>query len=192
MAKGVDYQRLSVDGTLNAGLSILGVTFIIGILVGLFVIAAFTFQENSTVYICANGEILEDERVVEDGTADCLDGSDEFWPNPENNGEIVESSQFGFISYMMLGCSGIFLVAGILGLSTKILADSISAGLALHAADQNPRGNIKSIVPIMPATPIQVSTPVPAPIPAPVPAPMHSQQQHIPEPGSGHSMPPPQ
>ena len=185
MATDVNYRRLSVDGTLNAGLSILGVTFLIGILVGLFVIAAFMSKETVSVYVCANGEIIESaEGLEEDGIDDCEDGSDEYWPTGSVDGKFVESSEFGFISYMMFGCSGIFLVAGILGLSTKILADSISAGLALHAANENSKSNVGVVA-------------IPAPLPQSIPVPVHPQQLDPPQTSGGapmpapHSIPPP-
>ena len=130
----VKFRKLSVDGTLNAGLSIIIVTFLIMLLCGSFVAVAFMLQGNTgraTEFTCNSGETV-DATWVQDGTSDCGDGSDETSAAAE---EIAGKKTFGFLSYIMFGIAGVVLVSGILGLSTKILADSISAGLALHAAN---------------------------------------------------------
>ena len=83
---------------------------------------------------------------------------------------IAGEKTFGFLSYTMFGIAGIVLIAGILGLSTKILADSISAGLALHAASDSPEHEIVDKVLPTDVTPVQIPQPVQAPM-------VHQHQQ---------------
>ncbi|MDP7001668.1 MAG: hypothetical protein QGH90_07175 [Candidatus Poseidoniaceae archaeon] len=191
MADDVKYRRLSVDGTLNAGLSIIIVTFLIMLLCGSFVALAFMLQENTesaTEFTCNSGETVEAE-WVQDGTSDCVDGSDETEAAEE---EIAGEKTFGFLSYIMFGIAGVVLVSGILGLSTKILADSISAGLALHAANEalNPDIEVKvlptQVAPVQVAQSAQATTPQQHQQPT---AQQHTQQvvhQPLPPPQNPH------
>lgn len=132
MVEDVKFRRLSVDNTLKSGLSILGVAFLIVLFVGSLIAMGFFLQEKevSETFSCDNGNTTDAE-YVEDGDNDCGDGSDEV------NGarDDLETRKLGFLSYTMFGCSAVFLIAGILGMSTKVIADSISAGLALHHSE---------------------------------------------------------
>ena len=132
MAEDVEFRRLSVDNTLKSGLSILGVAFLIVLFVGSLIAIGFFLQEKevSETFSCDNSNTIDAE-YVEDGDDDCGDGSDEV------NGarDDLETWKLGFFSYTMFGCSAVFLIAGILGMSTKVIADSISAGLALHQSE---------------------------------------------------------
>ena len=109
MAEGIKYQRMSVDGTLNAGLSIIIVTFLIMLLCGSFVGLAYLSQESTksaTEFTCNSGEEI-DAGWVQDGANDCADGSDE---NAAAAERIGGEKTFGFLSYIMLGIAGVVLV----------------------------------------------------------------------------------
>lgn len=132
MSKDVEFRKLSVDNTLKSGLSILGVAFLIVLFVGSLIAIGFFLQEKevSETFSCDNSNKIDAE-YVEDGDDDCGDGSDEV----NGASDDLETRKLGFFSYTMFGCSAVFLIAGILGMSTKVIADSISAGLALHHSE---------------------------------------------------------
>ena len=159
MAEEVKYRRLSLEGTLTAGLSIIVVTFLIMVLCAAFVSLAFVLQEKTegaTEFTCKDGRTIL-AAWVGDGENDCLDGSDE----TDVASEVIEGEKiFGTLSYMMFAIAGFVAFSGILGLSTKILADSISAGLALHAANGNINSDHEDKIFSTDADPVQVTEPV--------------------------------
>lgn len=132
MSEDVEFRKLSADNTLKSGLSILGVAFLIVLFVGSLIAIGFFLQETERLetFSCDNSNTIEAE-YVEDGDDDCGDGSDEVTGASDD----LETRKLGFFSYTMFGCSAVFLIAGILGMSTKVIADSISAGLALHYSE---------------------------------------------------------
>ena len=136
MSKKIKFRRLSVDDTLNAGLSIIAVVILIVLLCGSFVMLAFMTVNDKTDeypenFPCQDGYDDVDWVQVGDGYHDCLDKSDE-WTAAVESKLARNETEFSGLSYIMFAIAGIFLLAGILGLGTKIVADGTSAGLALH------------------------------------------------------------
>lgn len=88
--------------------------------------------------------------------------------------ELTGVNLFEILSYIPFGLGWLILISGIIGISTKILADGISAGLALHAAGESNitpvsiQGGTSEIVSIQAAPiPIQVQTEITPQIVAP-------------------------
>ncbi|MBJ32464.1 MAG: hypothetical protein CMB69_00565 [Euryarchaeota archaeon] len=130
MAKSLRHRRLSLDDTLGSGLSLIAVTSSIVLITYIFIRLAFHFQTTADYFVCSSGETIPSS-YVHDGMMDCISGSDEAGGAYE---EIQEGDkEFGMVSYVMLGVGLIVSLSGIFGIITKIMADSISAGLMLHA-----------------------------------------------------------
>ena len=117
-------KRLGLRDTINAGGSMVFVVIVIVMIpVICFEIAG---SDLLTEYECPLGDTISGYYVL-DGGEDCWNGADEL-PG-------AEATEIFLIPDLIRGVGIIIMIMGLLGLTTKVIADGISAGLSLHHQD---------------------------------------------------------
>ena len=125
-------KRLGLWDTINAGSSM---AFVVIVIVMIPVICfEIADSVHLTEYQCPSeyssgvpaGETIPGD-FVRDGGEDCWNGADE---SPE-----AEATEIFLIPDLIRGVGVIIMIMGLLGLTTKVIADGISAGLSLHHQD---------------------------------------------------------
>ena len=117
-------ERLGIWDTINAGRSM---AFVV---IAIVMIPVICFEiadsELLTEYSCPLGDTIPGY-YVGDGGEDCWNGADE---SPE-----AEATEIFLIPDLIRGVGVTIMIMGFLGLTTKVIADGISAGLSLHHRD---------------------------------------------------------
>ena len=115
-------KRLGIWDTISAGGSM---AFVV-IAIVMIPVICFEIAGELTEYSCPLGDTIPGD-FVRDGAVDCWDGADE---SPE-----AEATEIFLIPDLIRGVGVIIMIMGFLGLTTKVIADGISAGLSLHLQD---------------------------------------------------------
>lgn len=142
-AERTKQQHLSLNETLEIGASyILAITVIV-VFSGLLFAAGTVFSDvQAETYECQNGEIIKIESL-EDGVNDCVRYTDpangtslfEYTGEDEALGVLEANATPTFLKWLgrsLIFASPFILLVGLVGLSSKFIADSVSIGLTLY------------------------------------------------------------